>query len=312
MELHSRRVVLIGILLPLMGSCGGGDPPVPPAPPELAKYFVQAFAGDDTGPGTRLQPFRTLTRALASVVAGEIIQVLPGLYDAEFNGESFPLAIPPGATVQGDAASLGQAGPTVILGFGPSPGFPSTGNAAVLPGAGSALVGMTVIGSVADVAPFDPTAAVVIVEDDVTIRACTLRNSQGDGISVLSAVSGVTITANQIVDNGRFGAFFVGASTGVVERSSFLRNQIGVYFIATQGPDFGGGALAGQGLNVFSGNLDQDFRLDAALEVFAQSCAWDNVPPVEALGMMAPAAGTDVWLTNGGSVRHEGATLHVP
>src|SRR5688500_17905353 len=71
--------------------------------------------------GTQPQPFRTITRAIATVLAGQTIQVAPGTYDAAL-GETFPLLLPPGTALLGDELTKGNGStPTRIEGGGAVP-----------------------------------------------------------------------------------------------------------------------------------------------------------------------------------------------
>lgn len=59
-----------------------------------AEYYV-AIDGDDGNPGTRLEPWRTVTHASQTATAGDTVFVDDGLYDAA-HGEDTPLALPDG------------------------------------------------------------------------------------------------------------------------------------------------------------------------------------------------------------------------
>ncbi|MEM6868837.1 MAG: DUF1565 domain-containing protein, partial [Cyanobacteria bacterium P01_C01_bin.121] len=56
--------------------------------------------GQDDNEGTAKFPFETITRALQQARPGNVIQLAPGLYQA---GEQFPLQVPAGVTIAGDA-----------------------------------------------------------------------------------------------------------------------------------------------------------------------------------------------------------------
>ena len=83
-----------------------------------ANYYVDQVNGNDSKNGKSIpQAWKTLTHALSSVVSGDVINVLPGLYDRTVNGENFPLALVDGVkvastagpavtTIQGDASSV--------------------------------------------------------------------------------------------------------------------------------------------------------------------------------------------------------------
>ena len=56
--------------------------------------------GQDDNEGTAKFPFETITRALEQARPGNVIQLAPGLYQS---GEQFPLQVPAGVTITGDA-----------------------------------------------------------------------------------------------------------------------------------------------------------------------------------------------------------------
>ncbi|NEP18662.1 MAG: DUF1565 domain-containing protein [Leptolyngbya sp. SIO4C1] len=75
---------------------------------------VNSAAGSDVNSGTQHQPFKTITHALQIAQANTVIVLAPGRYSAE-TGESFPLLVRPGMTLQG---SPGADKSAIIVGGG--------------------------------------------------------------------------------------------------------------------------------------------------------------------------------------------------
>ncbi|MHC5732905.1 MAG: DUF1565 domain-containing protein, partial [Nostoc sp.] len=73
------------------------------------------MTGNDTNIGSRLSPFKSLTRALKVIKIRTIIHLESGIYSAA-SDEVFPLLIPGGATVVGNEAKKGAG--IVIFGSG--------------------------------------------------------------------------------------------------------------------------------------------------------------------------------------------------
>jgi parallel beta-helix repeat protein len=63
--------------------------------------FVNSSSGIDTNQGLKVKPFKTITKALDKVVAGQTVLVQNGTYGAS-SGESFPLRVKSGVTLEGE------------------------------------------------------------------------------------------------------------------------------------------------------------------------------------------------------------------
>ena len=77
--------------------------------------YINPITGNDNNTGSRLSPFKSLTRALKVTKIPAIIHLESGTYSAA-TGEVFPLIIPEGAIVVGKEASKGAG--IVISGSG--------------------------------------------------------------------------------------------------------------------------------------------------------------------------------------------------
>ncbi|EMN72217.1 PF07602 domain protein [Leptospira interrogans serovar Bataviae str. UI 08561] len=85
-------------------------------------YFVDSVGGMDSYPGTSNQPFKTITKALSLVKAGDSIFVAPGTYDAA-SGERFPLIVPDEVQLIGDELGKGMVGGEQSTGYHGSGSF---------------------------------------------------------------------------------------------------------------------------------------------------------------------------------------------
>jgi len=64
-------------------------------------YYVDPANGSDANSGTSVtQAFKRISYAASVAVAGDTIIALPGTYSATGNGETFPIAVTPGTTIQ--------------------------------------------------------------------------------------------------------------------------------------------------------------------------------------------------------------------
>ncbi len=70
-----------------------------------ADVYVSSLTGNDvSGQGTTAAPWKSIGRAIVAVVPGDVIHVLPGVYDL-LNGEFFPIVVPAGVDLVGRGAN---------------------------------------------------------------------------------------------------------------------------------------------------------------------------------------------------------------
>jgi hypothetical protein len=98
-------LIRIGALALAVAICGvlAGPSPAPAMAllPRSGHYQVDPARGDDnTGTGSLLQPFRTITRALAAAQPGETVFLRPGTYDERV------VTVQPGVTVTGPRSAV--------------------------------------------------------------------------------------------------------------------------------------------------------------------------------------------------------------
>lgn len=87
------------------------------APLGATDYYVSTLGDDANGNGSAASPWRSVTRAMLAVTAGDRILVAAGTYDP-VHGESFPLVVKNGVAVEGPlagTATLDGAGVFVPL-----------------------------------------------------------------------------------------------------------------------------------------------------------------------------------------------------
>jgi hypothetical protein len=273
---------------------------------------VDAVAGDDLNAGTQGAPFKTISHALTVALPGDVVKVAPGRYDV-VNGETFPIVLPAALELRGDEANKG-AGPseTLIAGGGLAPA-PNPGDvlwATVVPRAGSVLAGFRVQND----APPDPMVlvfGVVLPEDDVEVRDCTVEGSVDGGLRFYNGSANQVVRGNVIQNHSAqaaAGISFAGGGAGSVLEDNFVTlNAFGVEYLSVGG-DLGGGGAGSTGGNTLICNLRADLRTTVIVTVTAASNLWDHAPPTSSTTV--DVGGID--LANGGgfaTIDTTGATV---
>lgn len=182
--------------------------------------FVNPTTGSDgQADGSQRSPFRTLTRALQVAPPSTVIMLAPGTYSAD-SGETFPLQLKPGVTLQGDPAVQGRG--ILIRGGGPflSPTFASQ-NVTLLGANQAAITGVTVTNP-------NPRGYGLWVESSSPIVSQnTFSGSNHDGISI-TGDSAPVITNNLFVQNGANGMTVYGTSRPQIQNNVFERTGFGI------------------------------------------------------------------------------------
>ncbi|MBD2665965.1 S-layer homology domain-containing protein [Richelia sinica] len=158
----------------------------------VATMYVNPMTGNDKNAGSRLSPFKTITRALKEITTTRIIQLAPGLY-SKTSGEVFPLIIPGGVLLVGNESNKGKE--IIISGSGEyeSPTF--------------GVQNIT-----------------LVLEDDASLLGVTITNSatKGTGVWVESAVP--TLANNTFSNCGREGVFISGNAKPAIVDNLFVQN----------------------------------------------------------------------------------------
>jgi hypothetical protein len=172
-------------------------------PQGYSLIHVHGVGGSDTiGDGTQLRPYQTITHALEVATPGSIIILAPGEY-TEASGETFPLRLQPGITVQGS----------------PSPGSHQT----VIRGSG--IYQSTTEGYM---------QATVVGVDGAGLGHVTVTNPVSNGYGLVVEAGSPVIRGNAFVGSGYGGAYIAGPGTPVIESNLFRQNGVVGLVIAAQ------------------------------------------------------------------------------
>jgi parallel beta-helix repeat protein len=181
--------------------------------------YVSPITGNDSNTGTRLSPFKSITRALKNTKTPIIIQLGSGNYNRN-TGELFPLVIPVGALLVGNEANKGKdiiisgSGEYQSLSFGKQ-------NITLLLLGDASLLGVTVI---------NPTAkgTGVWIESAVpTVANCTFLNCTREGI-FMTGNAKPGIMDNVFTNNQVSGLVIARSSKGDILRNVFTNNGLGI------------------------------------------------------------------------------------
>ncbi|MGJ5672322.1 MAG: S-layer homology domain-containing protein [Nostochopsis sp.] len=185
----------------------------------IATIYVNPITGNDTNAGSRLVPYKTLTRALKAAKTAMIIQLAPGNYSSA-NGEIFPLIVPAGVMVVGNEATKGQG--IVISGSGEyqSESF-GLQNITLLLLDNTSLMGVTVTNSITK------GTGIWIESTAPTLANNSLIKCGREGVFV-SGTAKPAILDNVFAENGASGLVMARNSKGEVLRNVVQKNAIGI------------------------------------------------------------------------------------
>ena len=212
--------------------------------------YVNSATGKDTaGNGTTESPYKTITFALSKATAGTVVQVAPGNYSKD-SGETFPLVLNSGVTLQGDESNKGAGVVVVGGGYYTSRTF-ARQDITLLANNGTIITGLTFTN------PNSRGTAVWVESSNPVIKNSTFINSiregifvtgtgnpqienniflknKGNGISVTKSAQGV-IRGNLFQDTG-FGVAIGGSSTPLLESNNITQNTDGLFISETAKP----------------------------------------------------------------------------
>lgn len=187
-------------------------PANPQAPTAARVLYVNSSTGNDSGTGDQSAPFRTITRALQQAQAGTVIQLAPGNYTQQ-SGETFPLVLPAGVVLQGDAANKGQGVSIVGSGKFISPTFAEQ-NITIQAQNNSTISGISVTN------PATRGTAIWVESTNPTIRDSTFTKNNREGVFVTGS-GNPTIESNVFLQNGANGISVVRTAKGVIQNNLF-------------------------------------------------------------------------------------------
>lgn len=185
----------------------------------MATVYVDPLRGSNRNNGQQNSPFKTLTYALRQVESDSRIQLQPGTYSAD-SGEGFPLRIPEGVIVTGNATNHGRN--TRIYGGGSfrSAEFGAQWATVLLENACD-LRGITITN------PIERGTGVWIESASPTIAYCTLMHCRREGIFILGRSA--PLIHNCIVEaNAASGVFVARQAKGELRHNRFQKTGYGV------------------------------------------------------------------------------------
>lgn len=186
----------------------------------MTQLFVNPNTGNDTaGNGSDRAPFKTITQALKVARENTVIYLAPGTY-SEQSGETFPLQLKSGITLQGDPSTKGRG---VIIRGGSlfiSPTF-ARQNVTILAANKSGIAGVTVTN------PNTRGYGIWIESSSPVVADCTFIGNSHDGISI-AGNSAPLIRNNYFANNGANGMTIYGSSRPEVRENVFERTGFGI------------------------------------------------------------------------------------
>ncbi|MFB2892770.1 DUF1565 domain-containing protein [Aerosakkonemataceae cyanobacterium BLCC-F50] len=194
--------------------------PVSQTESTMTQLFVNPIAGNDTaGNGSNGTPFKTITQALKVARENTVIYLAPGTYSQQ-SGETFPLQLKSGITLQGDPPSKGRS--IIIKGGGLfiSPTF-ARQNITILAANKSGIAGITITN------PNTRGYGLWIESTNPVVADCTFIGNSHDGISV-AGNSAPLIRNNYFANNGANGMTIYGSSRPEVRENVFERTGFAI------------------------------------------------------------------------------------
>ncbi|MEL7358972.1 MAG: S-layer homology domain-containing protein [Cyanobacteria bacterium J06560_6] len=164
-------------------------------------------AGQDDNEGTAKFPLETITRALQQARPGSVVQLAPGLYQ---NGEQFPLQVPDGVTIAGDATRS-----ATIQGGGDLAGRSVT----VVLGDRAQLREITIT---------NPTGTGVVTKEGAALLVRNrIVSCQQHGVLVIGTAQPF-LSENEFANSGNSGVAIVDRARGEVRQNSFQKSSEGI------------------------------------------------------------------------------------
>jgi parallel beta-helix repeat protein len=203
------------------------SPPSQPAttPDTLNVIFVNPIFGDNTsGEGTEAAPLKTIAQALRLAQPNTIIRLYPGIYSRE-SGETFPLVLKPGVTIQGNPRTRGQ---DVVIRGGGAIAQNEGQNATILGVDGSSLQGVTVSNPQGYGLWIQSATDLTVIDNSFT--------DNGNGGILISGSSAPTIRSNYFYNNGGTGITIADAASPEVRENVFENNPLGIQITENAAP----------------------------------------------------------------------------
>ncbi|MBE7383663.1 MAG: DUF1565 domain-containing protein [Leptolyngbya sp. SIO1E4] len=185
-----------------------------------AILHVNAISGNDIqGDGSQMQPLKTITHALRIARPNTLILLAAGVYSAD-SGETFPLQLRPGVTVQGAA---GPSAADVVIQGSAGHVSPTRGlqNIAILGADNAGLANVTVTNpSARGTGLWIESTSPIVLESSFSYNGSTGIYIAGDGSPV--------IRNNYFTENGQAGLMIAGPSSAQVQGNTFENTGVGI------------------------------------------------------------------------------------
>ena len=180
-----------------------------------------------TGDGSFNAPFKTITQALQVAEANSVIVLAAGTYTA-VSGETFPLQLKSGVSIQGDSKTKGRNIKIVGGGTFISPTF-ARQDVTILAANNASLIGVSVTN------PHPRGYGLWIESSSPTVSDNTFTGSMHDGISI-TGNSAPIIRNNYFYQNGANGITIYGTSKPEVRENVFEQTGFGINIAQTAAP----------------------------------------------------------------------------
>ncbi|WP_088240597.1 S-layer homology domain-containing protein [Calothrix rhizosoleniae] len=158
----------------------------------VTTVYVNPATGNDNYTGSRLKPYKTISRALATKKAPMIIQLASDIYNTA-NGEMFPLIIPSGVILVGNEATKGK-------------------NIAI---AGSGNYDSEIFGR---------QTVTLLLLGNAELIGVTITNNNVKGSGIWIESTNPTLTDNTFIQCGREAVFVCGNAKPVITDNLFVKN----------------------------------------------------------------------------------------
>ncbi|HAG80816.1 MAG TPA: hypothetical protein DCL61_06515 [Cyanobacteria bacterium UBA12227] len=185
---------------------------------EINVLFVNPITGDDTkGNGKERSPLKTIAKALEVAQPNTVILLSPGVYSTE-TGETFPLMMKPGVTIQGNPRTRGEG---IVIQGGGIFNSPSANNQTItiLAANQAGLTGVTITNP-------NPEGYGLWIESSSPLVVDNTFSGNSNGGIAVKGNSSPTIRSNYFYDNGGNGIIVEGTLQADVRENVFETNSL--------------------------------------------------------------------------------------
>ncbi len=186
------------------------------------EIYVDAVNGNDaTGNGSVANPFRTIGQGLQTGSSGMIVIVKPGVYSAA-SGETFPLRLKDGLTLQGTAAEMvtvDGAGTAVVLEDAPQARIER------LTVRGGQQTGIFLrFASTVSFCALQSNFRGIVCESSAAVEDCLVENNTDTGIRIIGSAAPL-VRRNTVRFNGGEGVECLNSASPAIRDNEIRENQ---------------------------------------------------------------------------------------